>query len=247
MNKGQENHRDHAEDQPHLLRTAKGPFPDLYLPARNPYRSVKPAQRDAIQGCWHAEGKEGETGASTCGSSCTTRPLSATRSSHTTPPKPTKVVAGESPSKSVLLQAQRQARQIAKKKQAEARSMLQEAVAAYAVAGRIFDSKMKRIEGEMPTARSPPNLSARTRPCPGSIRQRMTSWRPGTHTWEPYCCQRKQISKFWRHRRPQKMQRSRDSGGSCGLRGAHGGRDVGGALRGSGLVSEHDLECFGYV
>ena len=74
-------HRDHPEDNLPLLWTAKSLLADPCHDPRNLYSSVEPSARDAVQGCWHAEAKEGQTGASTCGSACTTRPPSATRSS----------------------------------------------------------------------------------------------------------------------------------------------------------------------
>ena len=59
-------------------------------------------------------------------------------------------IAPESPSKSVLLRAQREARIMAKKKAAEARALLTEQQQAYELAGRVFDAKLnlKRIETE---------------------------------------------------------------------------------------------------
>ena len=58
------------------------------------------------------------------------------------------IVAAESPSKSVLLRAQREARIMAKKKAAEARALITEHQQAYELAGRVFDAKLKRIETE---------------------------------------------------------------------------------------------------
>ena len=65
-----------------------------------------------------------------------------------TPPKLTRIVAPESPSRTLLLRAQRLARITAKKKAAESRKLLTEHQQAYEVAGRLFDSKLKRIETE---------------------------------------------------------------------------------------------------
>ena len=65
-----------------------------------------------------------------------------------TPPKPNRIVAPESPSKTQLLRAQRLARITAKKKAAESKKLVTEHYEAYEVAGRLFDSKLKRIEAE---------------------------------------------------------------------------------------------------
>ena len=64
------------------------------------------------------------------------------------PPKLTRIVAPESPSRTLLLRAQRLARITAKKKAAESRKLLTEHQQAYEVAGRLFDAKLKRIETE---------------------------------------------------------------------------------------------------
>ena len=77
-----------------------------------------------------------------------------------TPPKLTRIVAPESPSRTLLLRAQRLARITAKKKAAESRKLLTEHQQAYEVAGRLFDSKLKRIETESHTKNPSRKFSA---------------------------------------------------------------------------------------
>ena len=78
------------------------------------------------------------------------------------PLKPTKVVAGESPSKTVLLQAEQAARRAAATKGKEARALVLKYQKEYEVAGRVFDARMKRIELEATSTKRKKNISPYT-------------------------------------------------------------------------------------
>ena len=164
-----------------------------------------------------------------------------------TPPRPTKMLAPESPSKTVLQQAQRKARILAKKKDSEFTKLVIKHEKALVLAERIFAAKMRRIELE-------------------------SKWKPPRRVLDPFNGL-KRITKAELELQEARYTRLgvlllaceadaevlRAQGAAKDVKiarlkrqlhrlpGARGGRGVDGAPRVLGFESERDSECFRQV